>query len=67
MGLKIPCTDSATGDGQGGCDRGADQLGHILALFASQNPDLAEVVKAWPNLPEPIRKGILAMVKASAQ
>jgi hypothetical protein len=27
-------------------------------------PDLAAVVDAWPNLPEPIKAGILAMVKA---
>ena len=29
-------------------------------------PDLAAVVAAWPTLPEPIRAGILAMVKAAA-
>jgi hypothetical protein len=29
-------------------------------------PDLAAVVAAWPTLPEPIRAGILAMVKAAS-
>ncbi len=29
------------------------------------DPDLAAVVDAWPTLPEAIRAGILAMVKAS--
>jgi len=29
-------------------------------------PDLAAVIDAWPNLPEPIRAGILAMVKAAS-
>jgi hypothetical protein len=29
-------------------------------------PDLAAVVAAWPNLPEPIRAGIQAMVKAAS-
>jgi hypothetical protein len=29
-------------------------------------PDLATVVAAWPNLPEAIRAGILAMVKAAS-
>jgi hypothetical protein len=29
-------------------------------------PDLAAVVTAWPALPEAIRAGILAMVKAAA-
>lgn len=29
-------------------------------------PDLAAVVDAWPNLPEAIRAGILAMVQAAS-
>jgi hypothetical protein len=29
-------------------------------------PDLAAVVAAWPSLPEAIRAGILAMVKAAS-
>jgi hypothetical protein len=29
-------------------------------------PDLAAVVTAWPSLPEPIRAGILAMIRAAA-
>jgi hypothetical protein len=29
--------------------------------------DLAAVVAAWPTLPEPVRAGILAMVRASDQ
>jgi hypothetical protein len=29
------------------------------------DPDLAAVVAAWPTLSEPIRAGILALVKAS--
>jgi hypothetical protein len=29
-------------------------------------PDLAAVVAAWPTLPEPIRAGILALVRAAA-
>jgi hypothetical protein len=28
-------------------------------------PDLAALVAAWPDLPEPIRAGIMAMVRAS--
>ncbi|MGO8903887.1 MAG: hypothetical protein ACLQU5_36960 [Isosphaeraceae bacterium] len=29
------------------------------------NPDLAAVVAAWPSLPEAIKAGIVAMVKAA--
>jgi hypothetical protein len=32
-----------------------------------QDPDLAAVVKAWPELPVVIKAGILAMVKAAAR
>jgi hypothetical protein len=31
----------------------------------SMPPDLAAVVDAWPRLPEAIRAGIMAMVKAA--
>ena len=29
------------------------------------DPNLASVVKAWPDLPEPIRAGIVAMVQTA--
>jgi hypothetical protein len=31
------------------------------------DPDLAAVVDAWPNLPEAIKAGIVAMVKAASK
>jgi hypothetical protein len=31
------------------------------------DPDLAAIVEAWPGLPEAIKAGILAMVKATAE
>jgi len=30
------------------------------------NPDLAGVVEAWPDLPEALKAGIVAMVKAAS-
>ena len=32
---------------------------------ATQDPDLAVIVTAWPELPEAIRAGMVAMVRAS--
>jgi hypothetical protein len=29
------------------------------------DPDLAAVIAAWPALPEPIKAGIVAMIKAA--
>jgi hypothetical protein len=34
---------------------------------ASNDPDLAAVVKAWAKLPEAIKAGILAMVNAASE
>jgi hypothetical protein len=31
------------------------------------DPDLARIVVAWPGLPEAIKAGIVAMVKAASQ
>jgi hypothetical protein len=31
------------------------------------DPDLASVIETWPSLPEAIRAGILAMVKAAVR
>jgi hypothetical protein len=36
-----------------------------LALLAQKQPDLALVVERWEALPEAIRAGILAMVRAA--
>jgi hypothetical protein len=34
--------------------------------YEDLSPDLASVVAAWPNLPEPIRAGIMAMIRATS-
>jgi hypothetical protein len=36
-----------------------------LALLAQKSPDLALLVERWDALPEAVRAGIVAMVKAS--
>jgi hypothetical protein len=38
---------------------------HTGSVDDAADGNLAAVVAAWPNLPEPIRAGILAMVRAS--
>jgi hypothetical protein len=36
-----------------------------VPIRSHHDPDLTAVVDAWPELPEAIRAGILAMVKAA--
>ncbi|MGD1001192.1 MAG: hypothetical protein ABSA67_10905 [Candidatus Brocadiia bacterium] len=40
-------------------------MASCLAFLSEKSPDLADVVRAWPKLPEPLRAGILAMVRAT--
>src|SRR5262245_10116968 len=39
----------------------------IATRMLPDDPDLAAVVAAWPGLPDAIRAGILAMVRAASQ
>jgi hypothetical protein len=44
-----------------------DPLAHPLPTDACQSdPDLSLVTAVWPTLPEPIKAGIMAMVKAAS-
>ena len=48
-------------------DNPSSHLAAFLAYMSRRNPDLAAVVRAWPKLPEAVRAGILAMVKATGE
>jgi hypothetical protein len=39
---------------------------HLPTEPPDPGPDLAELVAAWPALPEPIRAGILAMIRSAS-
>jgi hypothetical protein len=38
----------------------------VIHDTCQNHPDLAAVVAAWPRLPEAIRAGIVAMIKAAS-
>jgi hypothetical protein len=48
------------------CDTPADRVASCVALLEQESPDLAAVVRGWNDLPEAVRTGILAMIRASA-
>ena len=66
-GVKLPQVVENTS----GCANSQNQLGAFLGVLAARlspdAPDLAAVLSAWPDLPDPVRAGILAMVKAVRQ
>ena len=47
-------------------DDSRENLASCLALLAKQSPDLALLVEAWDTLPDAVRAGIVAMVKAAS-
>jgi hypothetical protein len=55
---------------QATCGSPAEALCHRLCHFAAEvaptAPDLAALLTAWPNLPEALKAGIVAMAKATA-
>jgi hypothetical protein len=40
-------------------------LAHSLARETQIDPDLARLIDAWPNLPEALRTGIVAMIDSA--
>ena len=42
-----------------------NDLACYLALLLQEYPEISQIVKVWPELPEAIRTGILAMVNAA--
>jgi len=44
-----------------------DHFSQLVTYNGSLAPDLAAVVGAWPKLPEAMKAGILAMIKAAAE
>jgi hypothetical protein len=43
----------------------AERLGAVLGVLGPEFDGLAKVVAAWPKLPDPIRRAMLAMVEVA--
>ena len=57
-----PCNNKTCNETQKADD---SVLAQRLAHLVEKYPDFAPVATAWPDLPEAVRAGILAMVQAS--
>jgi hypothetical protein len=44
---------------------GGAESGAVSARVALSDPDLTAVVNAWPTLPDALKAGILAMIRAT--
>ena len=60
----IELVPQSSGNNGVGKQSGAE-CGALGAPEAPIDPDLAAVVDAWPRLPEAIKAGILAMIRAA--
>ena len=68
FGFEVRCKDSATASEANGLRLPPDPVGLPLAIDVRQSEpldtDLAVIVDAWPSLPDAVKAGILAMVRA---
>ena len=60
-----PLLNSTSNDDTATCESASTRLASSLATILQEHAELTAVVEAWPGLPEAVRAGILAMVKAS--
>ena len=68
-GFANRCPEGVTHGNTQGYATSPEALGALLGALAAEIgpscPDLAAVVDAWPRLPNALKAGIVAMVKAA--
>ena len=63
-GFAIGTPNQASHCNKSSYESGGKNLAENLAFLLQKFPDLARIIEFWPDLPEAIRTGILAMVRA---
>ncbi len=66
-GIEPLCDNAQVTQPQGLTDDAESDLAPDLAPCAQNDPELRTVVNAWPELPETLKAGIVAMVTAAAK
>jgi hypothetical protein len=56
---------AVTADAAGTCQSDKEHSAFCSAFLAKNSPDLATIIDAWATLPDALKAGILAMVKAA--
>jgi hypothetical protein len=64
-GFSVHCSTNITADSTESSDPVQNHLSPDLSLNVTNHPQLADLIRAWPALPEALRAGILAMVKSA--
>jgi hypothetical protein len=64
-GLENRCQPTVNPSQAGISENDENDLAFCLALLARKSADLALLVERWDSLPEAVRAGIVAMVKAT--
>jgi len=62
MGIEPP---SKSPEKSASPDPGGAESGAVLTQAPKLAPELAALIDSWPCLPEPIKAGIMAMVRAA--
>ena len=66
-GLELPAAIAQnTNDLGNQPSSGAAKSGAVSAASAPSDPDLARLIDAWPTLPGPVRRAVLALVNSGA-
>jgi len=68
-GLEDRCRECGKNPTASTCAHSPERLGVLLGAFAAEitptAPDLADLLTAWPALPDALKAGIVAMVKVA--
>ena len=64
-GFAIRLSDDTTVAGKGTSENSQNDFVKTLAILAQKQPELAQVIEAWDNLPTASKTAIMALVKAA--
>ena len=63
-GLQNRCPDDVTPENADTCESCPARVASGVAFLVESDPDFALVADRWPTLPEALRAGIVAMIRA---